>query len=417
MGAIGSTRNATSTPCGSSAAPAISASPSKPSPSSSPSGRTAAATAPTSSASRSSTSPRWKRKSTSCGRWPTPFAISPPAAPATTGPTAPSSPTSAAAKETKPRRWSRPGGAWERSAAAALLLQLGEGDLGDDGAAGRAPRLEVDAVEVAEETLGLFGKKRLVGAHAGVAGHGGEDVGHGVVEGAAGADGGELPRHVGEDALVVDTHELGGDGLEGEARAAEGLELESELAQRVQVFDEQARVADPRLHDHREEEWLAGGLAALPRLAQTVEGEALVGGVLIEDHQPSLPLTHQVGTGELADVAQRGEKARRLAVAAILFGCGCGRRGRNRRLGHPQRIFGAGPEELRRLPRRRAAAGGLAAPVESGLCRARDEVDLRRGLGLEPTRGAQRLLHRAQSRFVHRAGLGEAHLELLRMDV
>lgn len=91
--------------------------------------------------------------------------------------------------------------------------------------------------------------------------------------------------------------------LESKGTGTEGLKLKAETVQRLQVFREQSRLLEVKLHNLREKESLPGNSAAMKLPAQTLEADPFVGGVLVDEEEMVIILGNDVTGTELADDA------------------------------------------------------------------------------------------------------------------
>ena len=122
---------------------------------------------------------------------------------------------------------------------------------------------------------------------------------------------------------------------------AEALDLEAERAQEVGVLGCRRRQRRLQLQGRRQQQALAAHRALGVRLAQPLEGDALVGGVLIDEHQLARRLADEVGAMQLAEVDQRREEGTLNVGSTIRTGVRIGRdgggRGRRGRASTPVR--------------------------------------------------------------------------------
>ena len=150
------------------------------------------------------------------------------------------------------------------------------------------------------------------------------------------------------------------------------------------------------------------GLGAL--LLQPLIDEPLVGGVLVDQHQPVAGLGDDVGFVNL-----RPRRAERGVERVLVGGADAAARRRRarprrRRRASAHRVAAWRGDGASRVP---VFAAGAASRLCANCCQ---RARRKRGRGAVQRRG-ERLLQRADDEAAHQAGIGEAHLRLGRVDV
>ena len=221
--------------------------------------------------------------------------------------------------------------------------------------------LQIDGVELAEQRQRLGTPEHVARAHDAVAGDGRQQVVDAIELAVAQRRAvGQVGQQLADQRLRVGVLQRLGHGAQQDRARPVARHLEAQPAQHVVGLQRRGRrLAD--LDRDREQQLLARHLPARVGGAQAREGDPLVGGVLVDQHQLVGRLAHQVGAVHLADVVEAGEEALRLP--------GLGRRRARRRPAPPaarRRVTVAGAQRQRALRPSARPAPAPPAPTRTG---------------------------------------------------
>lgn len=140
-----------------------------------------------------------------------------------------------------------------------------------------------------------------MGFHGGLAGGAGEGVGGEALSRADLADTGE---HVVEESADVFLFDGGGDRVQFDRVASEGLDLEPDVLEFVQVAGDVRHVGGRQLDGDRHQEFLRE--RAVDAVQDALEEDAFVRRVLVDQHESAGDRRHDVGVFQHAEQTQSG---------------------------------------------------------------------------------------------------------------